>query len=71
MTAKVFAKINLTIRNTKYISFKDTNLINGTDVKSGNNNYPTLRFPHAEVRNEGYWNTSHTTIQLEIPTGYL
>ena len=71
LTAEKRATINENRRNKRYVSSEDAILINGTDLKKDIVDDPSLRFFHAGVNHEGYWNSSHAKIQLEDVTDCL
>ena len=71
LTPSITAQINIARSNTKYISTEDAILIHGSDMKIDLNDDPTLRFFHAGIYNEGYWNASHAKVQLEDVTDCL
>ena len=71
LTPTIIGQINNARRNTNYISAEDAILINGNATKKDLKDDPTLRFFHAGVSNEGYWNSSHAKIQLEDVTDCL
>ena len=68
LTPSITAQINIARSNTKYVSKEDAILIHGTDIKKDLKDDPTLRYFHAGISNEGYWNTSHAKVQLEDVT---
>ena len=65
LTADNLAKINLKRRGTKYNSTIDAVLVKGSSLKADLNDDPTLRYFHAGINKDGYWNSSHAKVQLE------
>jgi len=68
LTPTIMATINDKRRKTKYVSSESAILLNGTDLKKDIVDDPSLRYFHAGVNNEGYWNSHHAKIQLEDVT---
>ena len=68
LTADNLAKINLKRRGSKYNSTIDAVLVKGSSLKADLNDDPTLRYFHAGINKDRYWNSSHAKVQLEAFT---
>ena len=68
LTPTMMAFINLNRKNTTYLSREDALLLHSDDSKKDIVDDPSLRYFHAGINNEGYWNSAHAKIQLEDVT---
>ena len=71
LTPTILATINNKRKNNRYVSSESAILINGSDIKKDIIDDPSLRYFHAGINNEGYWNSNHSKIQLEDVTDCL
>ena len=65
LTADILVEINRRRRGQKYISTVNDNIINGSEYKCEIVFDPLLRYFKCGMNKDGYWNSSHTKIQLE------
>ena len=71
LTPRIMKSINDKRRGNKHVSVNDARLIDNDEFKHDIVDDLLLRYLRAGINRDGYWNNSHTTLQVEYITKCL